>query len=51
MSARLKLTLSYAAVVLVSGLLLLAAVGLYLLRYVPDVQIPTSTSSCRTAPT
>ncbi len=40
MSARLKLTLSYAAVVLVSGLLLLAAVGLYLLRYVPDVQIP-----------
>jgi len=40
MSARLKLTLSYAGIVLVSGLLLLAAVALYLLRYVPDVQIP-----------
>lgn len=36
MSARLKLTLSYAAVVVVSGVLLLAAVGLFLLRYVPD---------------
>lgn len=39
MSARLKLTLSYAAVVVVSGGLLLAAVAAYLLRYVPDVQI------------
>ena len=39
MSVRLKLTLSYAAVVLVSGLLLLAAVALYLLRYVPEAQI------------
>ena len=39
MSARLKLTLSYAAVVVVSGGLLLGAVAAYLLRYVPDVQI------------
>ncbi|EEB9150656.1 two-component sensor histidine kinase, partial [Salmonella enterica subsp. enterica serovar Paratyphi B] len=39
MSARLKLTLSYAGIVVVSGLLLLAAVAVYLLRYVPDVQI------------
>ncbi|WP_435748842.1 sensor histidine kinase [Microbacterium sp. PMB16] len=36
MSARLKLTLSYAGIVVVSGVLLLAAVALYLLRYVPD---------------
>lgn len=36
MSARLRLTLSYAGVVAVSGLLLLTAVALYLLRYVPD---------------
>ncbi|MFF3026193.1 sensor histidine kinase [Microbacterium sp. NPDC057944] len=40
MTARMKLTLSYAGIVVVSGLLLLAAVGLFLLRYVPDVQIP-----------
>ncbi len=39
MSARLKLTLSYAGIVVFSGVLLLAAVGLFLLRYVPDVQI------------
>lgn len=39
MSARLKLTLSYAGIVVVSGVLLLAAVALYLLRYIPDVQI------------
>ena len=36
LSARLKLTLSYAGIVLVSGVLLLTAVALYLLRYVPD---------------
>jgi two-component system sensor histidine kinase VanS len=40
MSARLKLTLSYAGIVVVSGGVLLAAVAAYLLRYVPDVQIP-----------
>lgn len=39
MSARLKLTLSYAGIVVVSGGVLLAAVGFFLLRYVPDVQI------------
>ena len=39
MSARLKLTLSYAGIVVFSGVVLLAAVGLFLLRYVPDVQI------------
>lgn len=41
MSARWKLTLSYAAVVVVTGVGLLVAVALYLLRYVPDVQIHT----------
>jgi two-component system sensor histidine kinase VanS len=38
LSVRLKLTLSYAAVVMVSGVLLLAVVWLWLLRYVPDRQ-------------
>lgn len=36
MSARLKLTLSYAGLVLVAGALLLAVVWVFLLRYVPD---------------
>ena len=36
MTARMKLTLSYAGIVVFSGVLLLAAVGLFLLRYVPD---------------
>ncbi|WP_410671658.1 sensor histidine kinase [Amycolatopsis sp. cmx-4-68] len=36
LSARLKLTLSYAGFLLVAGALLLAVVWLYLLRYVPD---------------
>ncbi|WP_373372452.1 sensor histidine kinase [Microbacterium foliorum] len=36
-SARWKLTLSYAAVVVVSAVGLLTAVALYLLRYVPEV--------------
>lgn len=40
LSVRLKLTLSYAGIVVVSGALLLGAVAAYLLRYVPDVQIP-----------
>ncbi|MFC7905327.1 sensor histidine kinase [Streptomyces nigra] len=35
-STRLKLTLSYAGVVLVTGAVLLAVVWLFLLRYVPD---------------
>jgi two-component system sensor histidine kinase VanS len=37
LSVRLKLALSYAAVVIVSGALLLAVVWVFLLRYVPDV--------------
>ncbi|WP_167979679.1 sensor histidine kinase [Lentzea indica] len=36
LSARLKLTLSYAGLVLVTGAVLLAVVWMYLLRYVPD---------------
>src|SRR6201990_756878 len=36
LSVRLKLTLSYAAFLMVAGALLLAAVWLFLLRYVPD---------------
>lgn len=39
MSARLKLTLSYAGFLMIAGVLLLAVVVLFLLRYVPDVQI------------
>ena len=36
LSVRLKLTLSYAGFLMIAGLLLLAAVWAYLLRYVPD---------------
>ncbi|MEU6251183.1 HAMP domain-containing sensor histidine kinase [Streptomyces sp. NPDC047043] len=36
MSVRLKLTLSYAGFLMVAGILLLAAVWLFLLRYVPN---------------
>jgi two-component system sensor histidine kinase VanS len=36
MSIRLKLTLSYAGFLMIAGVLLLAAVWLFLLRYVPD---------------
>ncbi|WP_302184859.1 HAMP domain-containing sensor histidine kinase [Streptomyces sp. AC495_CC817] len=36
MTARMKLTLSYALVVVLSGAALLVVVGLFLLRYVPD---------------
>ncbi len=36
MSVRLKLTLSYAGFIMVAGALLLAAVWVFLLRYVPD---------------
>ncbi|MET9633522.1 HAMP domain-containing sensor histidine kinase [Lentzea sp. NPDC006480] len=38
LSARLKLTLSYAAVVLVTGAVLLAVAWMYLLRYVPNTE-------------
>ncbi len=37
LSVRLKLTLSYAAFLMVAGVLLLAVVWVFLLRYVPDV--------------
>jgi two-component system, OmpR family, sensor histidine kinase VanS len=37
LSVRLKLTLSYAGFLMLAGALLLAAVWLFLLRYVPDV--------------
>ena len=36
MSVRLRLTLSYAAFLMLAGVLLLAAVWIFLLRYVPD---------------
>src|ERR687897_3857944 len=36
LSARLKLTLSYAGFLMLAGALLLAAVWVFLLRYVPD---------------
>jgi len=36
LSARLKLTLSYAGVIMIAGALLLAVVWLFLLRYVPE---------------
>jgi two-component system, OmpR family, sensor histidine kinase VanS len=38
-SVRLKLTLSYAALVMLTGALLLAVVWVFLLRYVPEVMI------------
>ena len=39
MSARLKLTLSYAGFLIIAGSVLLAAVWVFLLRYVPDGSI------------
>lgn len=45
MSVRLKLTLSYAGIIVLTGALLLGAVWLFLLRYVPDQALlndPTS---------
>lgn len=42
MSVRLKLTLSYAAFLMVAGSLLLAVVWLWLLRYVPEVTLGTT---------
>lgn len=43
LSARMKLTLSYAGFLMIAGVLLLAVVSLFLLRYVPDVQINANT--------
>ena len=39
LSVRLKLTLSYAGFLMLAGALLLAAVWVFLLRYVPDVRL------------
>ena len=39
LSARLKLTISYAGFLLVAGVLLLAVVWVFLLRYVPDYDV------------
>jgi len=39
LSVRLKLTLSYAAFLMLAGVLLLAVVWLFLLRYVPDAEV------------
>jgi two-component system sensor histidine kinase VanS len=39
LSARLKLTLSYAAFLMIAGALLLAVVWVFLLRYVPDREV------------
>ncbi len=39
-SVRAKLTLSYAAVIVLTGLLLLAVVWVFLLRYVPATEVP-----------
>ena len=39
LSVRLKLTLSYAGFLMVAGVLLLAVVWVFLLRYVPDVEL------------
>jgi two-component system sensor histidine kinase VanS len=41
LSVRLKLTLSYAGLVMLAGALLLAVVWVFLLRYVPDVLVVT----------
>ena len=54
LSVRLKLTLSYAGFLMVAGVLLLAVVWVFLLRYVPDViYTPGDTPGCSypTAPT
>ena len=47
LSVRLKLTLSYAGFLMLAGVLLLAAVWLFLLRYVPDraLIVPGSTDT------
>jgi len=47
LSVRLKLTLSYAGFLMVAGALLLAAVWVFLLRYIPDraLIVPGSTGS------
>ncbi len=46
LSARLKLTLSYAGFVLLVGALLLAVVWVFLLRYVPDARLAPAGPTC-----
>ena len=60
LSVRLKLTLSYAGFLMLAGALLLAAVWVFLLRYVPDERdlrasipgcsFPTAPTSCAASP-
>ncbi|MGW4750670.1 two-component sensor histidine kinase, partial [Streptomyces sp. NPDC004290] len=47
MSVRLKLTLSYTGFLMLAGVLLLAAVWLFLLRYIPEraLILPGSTGT------
>ncbi|MQY08732.1 sensor histidine kinase [Actinomadura macrotermitis] len=47
LSARLKLTLSYAGFLLIAGVLLLAVVWVFLLRYVPDAAFVPGPWGCR----
>ena len=49
LSVRLKLTLSYAGFLMLAGVLLLAAVWVFLLRYVPDGDPPRRRLSLRAA--
>ena len=42
LSVRLKLTLSYAGFLMLAGVLLLATVWVFLLRYVPDADVMNS---------
>ena len=50
LSVRLKLTLSYAGFLMVAGALLLAAVWVFLLRYVPDGAISRPSARLRPQP-
>ncbi len=45
-SVRLKLTLSYAGFLMLAGALLLGAVWVFLLRYVPDRALIVPGSTC-----
>ena len=49
LSVRLKLTLSYAAFIMLAGVLLLATVWAFLLRYVPEIMFRPSMGPDRTA--
>ena len=51
LSVRLKLTLSYAGFLMVAGAVLLAAVWVCILRYIPDEVTSARRGSHPTAPT